>query len=205
MPGAAVGNPAPCIEVGSDAAVLKDRVGATQILLIPTARITGIEDPRLLQPGVPNYFASAWAARRFVEQRAGHPLPRDAFALAINPPGARSQNQLHIHIDCIQPAVRETLRSQALGPAWTMLDAKLAGQRYRAIRLNGTDLTQDPFALLAETSPGGRTAMARTTLVLTGTGDPARGDGFVLLAGELGVDGGGHGEDLEDHGCAIAR
>src|SRR5271169_3668763 len=59
-------DPAPCAVVDQregDAkgyAVLKDLVGATQYLLIPTARVPGIESPLLLAPEAPNCFADAW-------------------------------------------------------------------------------------------------------------------------------------------------
>ena len=62
-------NPAPCAVVDlreGDAtgyAILKDLVGATQYLLIPTARVPGIESPLLLTPEAPNYFADAWRER----------------------------------------------------------------------------------------------------------------------------------------------
>src|SRR5215831_11615476 len=87
--------PAPCVrvELAGGWAVLKDIVGATQFLLIPTARVTGIEDPQILAPGAPNYWLAAWEARRFVEQRAPAPLAHDDILLAINSEGARSQNQ----------------------------------------------------------------------------------------------------------------
>ena len=73
-----------CARVDADSAVLKDLVGTTQYLLIPTARVTGIESPEILSPGAPNYFQSAWEAKSFVDQRAGWTLPRDWVSLAIN-------------------------------------------------------------------------------------------------------------------------
>ncbi len=204
VPHARGGNPAPCVQVDADDAVLKDIEGATQFLLIPTARIPGIESAALLAPGAPNFFAAAWDARRYVDQVVGHPLPRDAFALAINPPSARSQNQLHIHIDCIQPAVRAALDTFPIGADWAMLPAPIAGQRYAAIRLPGEALGRNPFVVLADGIAGAREAMGLYTLVLVGNADPAAGDGFILLAGRVGPDGAGHGEDLEDHRCAVA-
>lgn len=202
VPGAKSGNPAPCIRVGPDDAVLKDIVGHTQFLLIPTARITGIEDPALLASGVPNYFGHAWQARNDVEARAGHPLPRSAIALAINPPGNRSQNQLHIHVDCIRPDVRNALRQVAVGPTWALLPEPLEGQHYTAMRLKGDTLDQDPVRLLADGIQGARGAMEDYTLVVAGVEAPA---GFILLAGRIGLDGPGHGEDLQDHDCGIAN
>ena len=57
-------------------------------LLIPRARITGIEDPR--RPD--DIWGIAWAIaqKRIADE--------DTIALVVNPPGSRSQDQLHIHI-----------------------------------------------------------------------------------------------------------
>ncbi len=200
VPHAQAGNPAPCAAVTPDWAVLKDINGVTQYLLIPTARIAGIESPALLAPDAPNYFAAAWQARRYVEARAGRALPRDAIALAVNPPGARSQNQLHVHVDCVRPDVRESLRGLPVGQDWTPLPVSLAGQRYQAMRLDTPALDADPFTLLADGVPGAKEAMGQCTLAVLGSAD-----GFVLLAGRIGEDGDGHGEDLQDHACAVAQ
>ncbi len=200
VPAAASGTPAPCAEVTADWAVLKDAVGATQFMLIPTARITGIEDPALLMPDTPNYFAAAWQARRFVDGRAGHVLPREDIALAINPPGARTQEQLHIHVDCVRPDVSARLSALPIGDDWATLPEALAGQRYAARHVPGQALDANPFRLLAESLPGAADAMRLYTLAVIG-----RADGFILLAGRIGEDGRGHSEDLEDHSCAVAK
>ena len=80
-------SPSPCAAVDitngveKGFAVLKDKNGIAQFLLIPTARIGGIEDPALLAPGETNYWEAAWQARSFVEQRLHASLPRE-FAVA---------------------------------------------------------------------------------------------------------------------------
>src|ERR1700753_2028755 len=51
-------------------AVYKDTTGQTQFLLIPTDRVTGVEDPAVLRDDTPNYWEAAWNARSFVRQRA---------------------------------------------------------------------------------------------------------------------------------------
>ena len=104
-------NPAPCrlVDVTGHYAVLKDLLGATQYLVIPTDTITGIESPALLAPDAPNYWEDAWQARRFMEEGAGRPVPRDVVGLAINSQRGRSQNQLHIHIDCARADDLQTL------------------------------------------------------------------------------------------------
>jgi CDP-diacylglycerol pyrophosphatase len=113
--------PAPCTSVnlagGEEAgsAVLKDLNGKTQFLLIPTRRLTGIEDPLVGTAALPNYWRDAWAARGLVSLRVQKELPRDAIGMAINAAGSRSQDQLHIHIDCIRPKVRNALLARMGG------------------------------------------------------------------------------------------
>jgi CDP-diacylglycerol pyrophosphatase len=212
---AANGNPAPCALVaypGGEAsgyAVFKDRRGATQFLLIPTARITGIEDPAILAPGATNYWQAAWQARRFMLARLGHALPRDAISLAINSPDGRSQNQLHIHIDCLRADVRDALRAQvaAIGPGWAPLGITLAGHPYRARRLDGAELAANPFRLLADATGVGTAEMKIQTLMVVGATFADGRDGFVLLDDRLDAVPGDHasGEELQDHDCAVAR
>jgi CDP-diacylglycerol pyrophosphatase len=210
------GQPAPCALVDlhdgvpQGYALLKDLVGATQYLVIPTARITGIEDPALLHADTPNYFADAWRERSYTEHAAGRALARDMLSLAVNSPFARSQNQLHIHIDCLLPNVRDALRRQAaaVGDQWAPLAEPLAGHRYWAMRMLGDDLGgADPFRLLAEGKPGARAAMGRQTLVVAGAEFADGRPGFLLLddQADLAARDPAGGEELQDHSCALAR
>lgn len=209
------GNPAPCALVdlqggaGRGYALLKDIRGKTQYLLIPTARVTGIEDPALLQPGAPNYFAAAWRERAYTERAAGHAVPRDGLSLAVNSPDARSQNQLHIHIDCLRADVRAGLHRllPAIGDRWRPLTARLAGHLYWARRIVGADLDgADPFQLLAAGKPGARATMGRQTLAVAGVTFADRRPGFVLLDDQVNFAAGdrGGGEELQDHTCKVA-
>ncbi len=186
--------------------VLKDISGATQFLVIPTARVTGIESPALLVPDAPNYWASAWEARRFVFARAHKQLPRDAIGLAVNSAKGRSQNQLHIHVDCIRPDLRRYLGRHAtrLPRRWSALGIAFDGHRYLARRLDSRDLAGvDPFRVLARSIAAARTDMGNWTLVAIG----AQPRGFVLLAGHVdpAAHDDGSGEELLDHSCSLAR
>ncbi len=208
--------PAPCavVDARGGYAVLKDRVGREQFLLIPTIRTEGIEAPALLRAGTPNYFAEAWTQVPLVEARLGHKLPREDVSLAINSAYGRSQNQLHIHIDCIAPAVHDALAAGmgGIGTSWTALRTKLAGHHYRAMRIPGERLGENPFGLLARSLADPARQMGRHTLVLVGARFPAlsrpgraTGPGFILLDGQLdrlGFDQ-ASGEELQDHSCAI--
>jgi CDP-diacylglycerol pyrophosphatase len=200
------GSPGPCSQVNIGAgeqrgyAVLKDLVGATQFLLIPTERIAGIESATLLEPNAPNYFAAAWDARTFVDVRAGVEIPRDWISLAINSAVARSQNQLHIHIDCVRADIRETVnrRIADVGPDWAPFPESLSGHQYRAMWVDGETLyATNPVQLLAKQADD----MGLETLVVLGAYLPDGKPGFVLLASRADPAAGnpGAGEQLQDH------
>src|ERR1700719_901880 len=106
-------------------AVLRAPSSATHVIVVPTARISGIESPALLTENAPNYWEAAWDARRFVEEGARRQLPRDKIGMAISAPESRSQDQLHIHVSCIAPVITEFLRRHRAGihEAWSFLSA----------------------------------------------------------------------------------
>jgi CDP-diacylglycerol pyrophosphatase len=206
--------PAPCSLVDLQGgvkrgyAILKDLRGRAQFLLIPTARITGIESPLLLEPGVTNYVARAWRARTFVEGRLGHPLDRRDVSLAVNSRLRRTQGQLHIHIDCVRRDVRHTLDRLApsVGDRWAPLGEPLAGRQFRAMRVLGDDLgTTDPFMLLAGDADA-RSAMGEHSLAVVGADFPGEGPGFVILDGHVTSRFGeaANAEALQDHTCSLA-
>jgi CDP-diacylglycerol pyrophosphatase len=205
--------PKPCERVDLDGgvdqgvAILKDLVGIAQMLAIPMRRITGIEDPQMLAPNAPPVFAVAWSAKTLVEARLGRALPREAVGLAINSKWARSQEQLHVHVDCMAIPVVKALAeyASALDGVWRAMTIPLQGRVYFARRVDSADLVDvAPLKLLADGVEGARANMGAYSLATVGAtfdGKP----GFVLLADQFSLEGGGHAEDLEDHDCAIAR
>ncbi|HXZ01895.1 MAG TPA: CDP-diacylglycerol diphosphatase [Stellaceae bacterium] len=147
-------------------AILRDIRGQTQFLLVATDRRWGIEDPRIEPADAPNYFAAAWSARGCVAAALGRPVPDGEISLAINSTAARSDGQLHIHIDRLRPGVSDALER---GKS----EVTLAGHRYRLRHLD-TIADTNLFAALAATASG---AMGDQTIVVAG--DP-RGGFFVL-------------------------
>lgn len=210
------GDPKPCAEVdlkdGVDRgyAVLKDLNGPTQYLLIPTARIVGIESPELQTPGTTNYFAAAWDERRLVEKTLGHELPRDNVGLAVNSVLSRSQTQLHIHIDCMLPDVRDTLARlrSSIGDTWAALSEPLGGHPYWAMRVMGATLDgHNPFKLLADGIPRARANMKWRTLVVVGMQFDGDAPGFALLTDRVNplLFDIAAGARLEDHTCGAGH
>nr|WP_147092498.1 CDP-diacylglycerol diphosphatase [Swaminathania salitolerans] len=179
-------------------ALLHSVEGRGQYLLIPTVRRAGMESAALLLPETPNYFALAWAYRARVGHDYGRFIDPRMLSLAINSVGGRSQNQLHIHLDCLDPAIRDALDRAAdrIGPRWRVLTETLHGHRYRAMYL--ATLNGSPFRILAADMAHPESEMGAHTLVLA-----PLGAGYVLLD-DVAKDGDrASGEELQDHTCRV--
>jgi CDP-diacylglycerol pyrophosphatase len=185
----------PCAEVNiakgpeRGFAVVQTPSIATHFVVVPTTRISGIESPELLRDDSPNYWEAAWDARRFVEEGAHRKLPRDKIGLAINSALSRSQDQLHIHVACIAPAVVEFLRRHRsdIRGTWSLLGSKLLGNRFAAMKIEADSLAQvDPFKLLARGLPSGKFSMESQTLTVVGAAFENGRTGFYLLANDSG-------------------
>jgi CDP-diacylglycerol pyrophosphatase len=179
-------------------AVLADRKGGAHFLLIPTRTITGIESPQLVEPGAPNYFSPAWQARDRLSAALGREVPRNAVGLAVNSEHARSEDQLHIHIECLRPDVFEVLEREAGRIASTWTPVRVAGASYVALKIMGEELggADNPFRLLIDGVPQARGLMGDYTIVVAGM-QSEEGPGFIVLAGTSVA-----GELLLDSTCA---
>jgi CDP-diacylglycerol pyrophosphatase len=202
----ATGTPGQCTVVNLDKryVILKDILGPSQHLLIPTDRITGIESPLVLAPNAQDYWADAWDSRQYVEKSIRHPLPDNLLGLEINAESRRSQNQLHIHIDCMRGDVSEALaRHSNDAPGvwrWDTLD----GNRYRIMRVTSLTEGDNPFQIVARDNRHSD-AMAMQTILVTAAGASAEKDGWLIVNSALDVDNGsGSAEGLLDHACRVA-
>jgi CDP-diacylglycerol pyrophosphatase len=200
-------DPAPCERVVltdpktgiAGYAVLADHQGGAHFLLIPTPTMAGVDSNELLDPDLPNYFAQAWHARDVITKFVGHEVPRTAIGLAVNAVQSRTQNQFHIHIECLRQVVSDALRTSAgkITEVWSPLS--VAGATYQALRVMGQDLDgSKPFELLATLKPDTAHHIGDYTLVVAGM-QFAGGPGFVVLA-----DTGPGSQLLLDSTCAVA-
>ena len=202
---------APCVRVEIKApetsgyALLKDRKGIAQLLLIPPDQISGIEDEKLQNEPV-NYLAKAWDERGTLATYLKTPINDRMVSLAVNSPQGRSQDQLHIHIDCLAQEARALIDAQmaAIRAGWSEPIIKINGHGYRALRLSkATFETINLFKLLAETWPE-RSKLDNLTLVVVAADDTPDHD-FIVLGGESNrlIGNFGSGEEFQDHSCAI--
>jgi CDP-diacylglycerol pyrophosphatase len=198
------GMPQPCLEVKRDSgyAVLKDLRGIAQVLVIPTRRITGVEDPQVLAPDAAIYWVGSWEATRYVESLLSRRLPRESLSLAINSTHSRSQDQLHIHVDCLSIGVRDQLASAGaqIGDAWARLPQTIGGYSFHAMRLTALDRPGlSPFEAVARL-PDAKRDMSYESIVVIGATFADGTPGYYLLATRDGP-----GEIVQDHDCAIAK
>ncbi|AEF47934.1 CDP-diacylglycerol pyrophosphatase [Serratia sp. AS12] len=199
-------NPAPCAQVDTQAGfvVFKDRNGPLQYLLMPSAKITGIESPTVLEATTPNFFAQAWAARHFMADKYGKEIDDADISLAINSEYGRSQNQLHIHISCLLPAVKTQLAQFATDytEQWQPLPGGLLGHDYLVRRVAPDELArQGAFRLLAEGIPRANGRMGSFGLAMTAL----PGGDFLLLATERSLLPFtlASAEEIQDHDCRV--
>jgi CDP-diacylglycerol pyrophosphatase len=201
----ALKDPSPCLAVDrtNGFALVPGDTGSGELLLVPTRRISGIEDPALLDPTTPNYWASAWDARHRLHI-GKEAVPDDWVGLAVNSEFSRTQDQLHIHVDCVKPKVWRALNAhRPVDRGWHMVEP-LPGKRYYVRLLNAAEWrTIPPFRLLAAAVGSDPAVLARQTLVLIGAPSQRDEPAFYLLRQAYQEDGrsAGYGEELINHRC----
>lgn len=206
----AAGRSFPCLSVdlGDGArpgtAVLRAPGQPTHTVVMPTDSISGIEAPVLQGPRGAAYWRAALAARHFVSDALPGRLPVAAVGLVVNSVGGRSQDQLHIHLDCMHRSVMAALKAHggAVGEIWAPFPVPLEEARYVALRIPPDAVAEfNPFAALARV-PGwqGHLHDASFAAVEADPGDPQ--GGMILLAYREPE---ASAEYLMDHSCRMAK
>ncbi len=189
---AVTGSAFPCLAVnimgGSERgyAILRPPFSASDLILAPTKRIIGVEDPSLQALDAPNYFEDAWSARNFLDSADQRPIARDEIVLAVNSRQARTQDQLHVHIGCLTAAARRSIGG--LVPAlsdsdWLPLGRPFHGLEFWGRLIGAENLAGlNPFRLAAEAWPKQSKDRSQLTLAVAATRLSDGREGFILLA-----------------------
>jgi len=199
------GSTFPClaIEQGQAAsayALIRPPGNPTEILLVPTADVPGIEAPGLLGAGGAHYWQAAVAAA------LGRPLERSAVALAVNSKMARTQDRFHIHVDCLGDSERAAFAEygRTITAQWSRFPVQLEKRTFWARTLAGSDLSAaNPVALMLQGLPFAARDPGAMSLAIVGATLADGSDGFYLVAEQalprrMGT---GEAEDLLDHYC----
>jgi CDP-diacylglycerol pyrophosphatase len=203
----------PCLEVKDEDGppdgyvVLRAPLEKTHIVIAPTARIKGIEDPALQSPSAANFFEDAWEARHYVVDRAPRQLERDEIGLAINSKTGRSQDQLHIHVDCVKASVGSALQRSAAKMrfnTWSPFKVDAKAPEYHLMKLKGENLKEfNVFRLAVKGLAIKQEDLGSLTIAVIGASFVDGAKGFYLLARSS--DQPATSEDLLDHTCSTAN
>ncbi|VEB97686.1 CDP-diacylglycerol pyrophosphatase [Cedecea lapagei] len=136
-------NPAPCQQIympegkAHGFSVIQNPRYPYHFILVPTAKLSGIESPQLALEGRTDYFGYAWLMRHLLAWQYGAPVPDDRLGLAINSAYGRSQNQLHIHLTCLREDVRRQMLAERpyIQEEWRPLPDKLLRHTWYARRV----------------------------------------------------------------------
>jgi CDP-diacylglycerol pyrophosphatase len=194
--------PLPCLKVdmADGFAVIRAPGDKTRILVVPTTKIDGIESPAVLGDPMTNLWSEAWSERSRVVASAARPLAWNDIGMAVNSRRGRSQDQLHIHVDCVDPRLKQALASRAsrLSSKWSSLEPGPWAGRYRVKEIDAAGVDRNIFKLVADEIPGAKSRMARQSIAVVGIIGPNGDRGFAVLANSDG----GHAEELLDHDCS---
>ncbi|KIS41382.1 CDP-diacylglycerol diphosphatase [Kosakonia radicincitans] len=173
-----------------------------QYLLLPLAKITGVEDPQLLADNLPPYLYMAWWGRDLVSEKTGRKVKEKNIAIAINALNSRTQDQLHLHISCLAPAVRTALDSVTnYSTTWAQFPLQLQGNTYNYRKVTLDELKQkNLFKEINDKVVADGKQMKYTTIALINLDS----SDFLLLETSGNDTTAIAAETLQDHTCAIA-
>ncbi|MER9669205.1 CDP-diacylglycerol diphosphatase [Mesorhizobium sp. M0203] len=185
-----LGSAFPCEEVilprqgvpGS--ALIKSPRYRTEFLLTPLTAVAGLESPSVRWQGSSQLWNRAWKARSKVSASLGRHLPRTAIAMAVNSRTERSQDQFHIHIDCVAVSVEKklVLKGPKVEGPWQLLPLALMGKRYWIKAVDKPDLeTTNVVGIIASGLPQARRAMHHVNVVVVGAELAGARPGFYIL------------------------
>lgn len=167
-------------------------------MILPTAKVTGIDDPLVSSRPVVDFWQRGFA---LAPGYLGHPTADTA--LAINSAHARTQNQLHIHISCVRPDVRQALLEARI-PAFPAQPIALPmpphQHVYRVVKVNDLSGSGSPF-LLVQGDPAAKADMAAQSIAVVGSAKPGE---YYVLSTRRDERNPGFAEELLDQRCSQA-
>jgi len=187
----------------------KDAIGPSHYLVIPDHRVTGVDDPKLWDDDkAQNQWAFGWEARDIVSQAVGPPVADNLVGLAVNSRASRSQDQLHIHLDCISEAARAFVAENAAKASEGWGEFRFQGQPVRAVLIPSSDHTLRFNAFDAVRSSLREPARIADRGVFVSYVSRRDGpSGFMVV--DQPVDGAsgstGHASDFLDRACRLGR
>jgi CDP-diacylglycerol pyrophosphatase len=168
-------------------------------LIIPTETLVGVESSKIFSTSIVDLWGDAWLwSKRF----PGLPSSQIGLAINSNLPGARSQNQFHIHISCASSEASKTLeerreisydQSQAV-----LLPLGTQKHRYYAVKVVSLIGPNSPFNVAKTVLKSTANNLSGHGIAVIGSRNP--GEYYVLVSSSE-PDNPGDAEELLDEDC----
>ena len=196
-----------CPKRADNYVLVKTNQTPPHFLVVPNTLLSGIEAPAFWTAEPGNYFRAAWLERPYAAAHLAGGVALSRVGIAINSAQHRTQDQLHVHINCVNPQVLAELEQQQgqIGEQWQDLRLNSVGEVYRARRMADNEVPADLFSQLLARYPqladarGAQTAFAASLNFRDG------GWRVVVLEGEYRAGDAaypGHAEDLLSNDCS---
>jgi CDP-diacylglycerol pyrophosphatase len=168
-------------------------------LLIPSIKVTGIDDKRIFAAPYVNLWANAW------DQSERYPgWGERRIGMAINSAHARTQDQLHVHISCIDPKVAQVLDDHAKEPDGIKpytVQLPPANNNYDVTVVNDLTDGESPFWVAKKAAKTGE-RMADKSVAVVKAKEPGR---YYILTTVYKDGKGGAAEELLDQTCGTGN
>ncbi|MFP3014278.1 MAG: CDP-diacylglycerol diphosphatase [Arsenophonus sp.] len=199
----------PCIKLDPQHryVIYKDIYGKLHNLLLPLDKISGIENFILQQKNTENYFLLAWINRKLFINESNKPINEEFLSLAINSKYGRSQEQLHIHLACLNENVYKKIKEieHTITNSWKPLKKKINNHKYIAIKITSANMNKtSPFNYLHRYSTSHNHNIAYYGLAMISS---SKKNEFILLATKLKlIDFNfGSASEIQDYHCKLSN
>lgn len=175
----------PCLryDVGHGFAIIRSPFNdALDFIITPTTKIVGIESPELLKTDTPNLWDAGWQQRVLLEEASKKKLSWNDVAMAVNSKFSRTQDQLHIHLGCVDTNIKQYFMQmpEHLKQGWFLIRLPHIRSEFIATILPADGLNENVFMKLAREKPARQLTTSEATIAVVGI-SYGNWQGFALL------------------------
>lgn len=185
LPASYFGVSYPCLKVdraGGYAILRPPSRSSLDFIITPTFYIEGIESLPRLHETPPNLWKAGWMSRDLLREAVHHDVSWNDIVLAVNSKLTRNQDQLHLHLGCLERKLKQVISAEAGigGSTWRIVKPKSIKAGLLVKFLTQDQIDADLFAMINNEIPGRENSNEWQTIALAGV-ESGSDRGFVLM------------------------
>lgn len=185
VPASYIGFSFPCLRVdrAQGYAVLRSLAQSRpDIIVAPTVFIEGVESLPAMRGVYPNLWKAGWISRDLLTKYSHRELAWNEVILAVNSKMTRSQDQLHLHVGCIDRKLRDFISEEAgrRGANWRFVGPSGKFPDIYLKYLNKEAVNSDVFAMINNEIPASLNSAELQTIALAGV-EIGSWQGYALI------------------------